>query len=97
MSSRVCKVSFRRMDGAFHSVDVEADTVYEAVLIALSSLSPRERDEGVEASTRVNVQVFEPGPRHIVAVAEVRRWLERPSEDAAELAAKRKLRGLLAS
>ena len=97
MPIKACRVSFRKPDGTFYAVDVEASTLYEAVVIALSSLTPREVNEGVESDTHFKVQIIEPGPSHMVAVADMRKWLDRPSIDAAELSTKRQLRRLLAS
>ena len=92
-----CRVSFRKPDGCPYTVDVEAATLYEAVVIALSSLTPNEFQECVLTETQVKVQIIEPGPSHVVAVGDVQRWLERPSIDATERATKRQLRRLLAS
>jgi hypothetical protein len=97
MAAKTCRVSFRKPDGCLYAVEVEAGSLYEAVVIALSSLTPTEFRENVVTDTRVKVQIIEPGPSHVVAVGDVQRWLDRPSVDAAELATKRKLRGLLAS
>jgi hypothetical protein len=94
---RVCKVSFRRADGGFHSVEVEAETVYEAVLLALSSLTPHESAYAIEPDTRVNVRVVELGPPRTATVAEIRAWLDLPSLNPSETATRRRLRGLLAS
>jgi hypothetical protein len=97
MPVKTCKVPFRKPDGCFYAVEVEATTLYEAVVIALSSLTPHEIHQSVEGDTKVKVQILEPGPSQVVAIADVQRWLDRPSFDAAELAAKRQLRRLLAS
>jgi hypothetical protein len=97
MPGKLCRVSFRRADGGFCSIEVEADSAYEAAVIALSTLTANEFSEGVEPDTRLRVQVLEPGPMSTLAFADLTRWLERPSLTASELAAKRRLRGLLAS
>jgi hypothetical protein len=97
MPAKLCRVSFRRADGGFCSLEVEAETAYEAAVMALSTLTANEFSEGVDLDTRLRVQVLEPGPSSTVAVADLKRWLERPSLSSSELAAKRALRGLLAS
>jgi hypothetical protein len=53
---RTCKVSFGKADGSFYSVEVEAATLYEAVVIALSSLTPQECREGIDSDTRMKVR-----------------------------------------
>jgi hypothetical protein len=97
MSAKLCRVSFRRADGGFCSIEVEADSAYEAAVLALSTLTANEFAEGVQPETRLRVQVLEPGPASTMAFADLRRWLERPSLNASEVAARRTLRGLLAS
>jgi hypothetical protein len=97
MPGKLCRVTFRRADGGFCSVEVEADSAYEAAVIALSTLTANEFSEGVEPDTRLRVQVLEPGPSSVVAFSDLKRWLDRPSMNSSELAAKRRLRGLLAS
>jgi hypothetical protein len=97
MATKTCRVSFRRADGWFCSVEVEAESVYEAAVLALSTLTSNELSEGVAPQTPIRVQVIEPGPTKTVAITEIRRWLEMPALNPSEGAMKRKLRGLLAS
>jgi hypothetical protein len=97
MPGKLCRVSFRRADGWSFCVEVEADSPYEAAVLALSTLTSNEFAEGVAPETRVRVQVLEPGPASTLAFADLRRWLDRPSLTTSESAAKRRLRGLLAS
>lgn len=97
MATLLCRVSFRRADGSFYSVQVEAESGYAAAVLALSTLTASEFSEGVEPDTRLRVQTLEPGPASTLAFADLQRWLERPSVTSAELAVKRRVRGLLAS
>jgi hypothetical protein len=97
MATKTCRVSFRRADGWFCSVEVEAESVYEAAVIALSTLTSNELSEGVAPQTPIRVQVIEPGPASIVAFADLKIWLERPTVNSSELATKRRLRAVLAS
>ena len=97
MPPKTCRVSFKDLEGVRHSVDVSAESVYEAAVIALSSLSKSTWVENVGPGTRLDVQIIEPGVTHMLLVAQLRHWLDRPARSPAEMVQKQKLKGLLAS
>ena len=94
---RPCQVTFQDLDGIRHTVTVEADSVYEACVLALRALKKAgfiELQPG-PAST-LQVQVLEPSVTHQVNVGQVRRWRELGSTNPNEEARRKRLRELLA-
>jgi hypothetical protein len=92
-----CKVTYKDLDGVLHSVEVTAESVYEASVLALSALSKHEWVEHVGPGTRLEIQILEPGVAHLLLVAQLRAWLDRPTTSPAESVKKRKLRELWTS
>ena len=97
MSGKVCRVSFKDLEGVRHSVEVTADSVYEAAALALSSLTRSTFVENIGPGTKLDIQIIEPGVTHMLLVAQMRQWLERPPTSPAESSKKQKLKALLAS
>jgi len=97
MPPKTCRVSFKDLEGVRHSVDVTADSVYEAAALALSSLSKATWVDNVGPGTKLDVQIVEPGVTHMLLVAQLRQWLDGPARSPAEVLQKQKLKGLLAS
>ena len=90
-------MTYKDLEGVFHSVEVTAESVYEASVLALSALSKHEWIENVGPGTRLEIQIMEPGVTHLLLVAQLRAWLERPTASPAEMVKKQKLKALLAS
>ena len=97
MPGKACKVTYKDLEGVRHTVDVTADSVYEASVLALSALSKHEWVENVGPGTRLDIQIIEPNVTHTLLVAQLRSWLDRPAVSPAETIKKRKLKELLAS
>jgi hypothetical protein len=97
MPGRPCRVTYKDLDGVRHSVEVVAESVYEASVLALSALSKHEWIESVGPGTRLDIQIIEPNVTHTLLVAQLKQWLDRPSTSPAETVKKRRLKELLAS
>lgn len=97
MPGKKCQVRYKDLDGVFHCVEVEATSVYEASVLALSALSKHEWIDAVGPGTRLEIQVIEPSATHMLLVAQVRRWLDAPAKNPADVIKKKKLKALLAS
>jgi hypothetical protein len=94
---RPCRVIFQDLDGIRHTVTVEADSVYEACVLALRALKKAgfvDLQRG-PAST-LQVHVLEPSVTHQVNVGQVQRWLQLGSSNPNEEAKRKRLRELLA-
>jgi hypothetical protein len=73
---RSCVVSFTGPTGIRHSVEVMAESLYEAAALGLSLLRKEEWAEPIAPGTQLEVQVREPSTTHSVTVAQLRRWCD---------------------
>jgi hypothetical protein len=71
-------VSFVGPSGIRHSVEVEAETLYEAAVLAVTRFRQDIWGEAVTASTTLDVEVREPSTQHSLTLQQVERWLAAP-------------------
>ena len=95
VSLRVCTVSFKSATGISHSVDVEADTLYEAAGLGLARLKKDGWIEGLGPGTRLEIAVREPSTLHSLTVQQVQRWANSVTTSPAEVLRRTKVRHLL--
>jgi hypothetical protein len=92
---RACTVSFRGVSGVRHSVDLDAETVYEAGIRGLALLKKDGWVDAVGTGAELEIQVREPATTHRISVAQLQRWCEGVSVSPAETLRKVKLKQLL--
>lgn len=92
---RICTVSFTDHEGIRHSVNVQAETLYEAVALAMAAFGEHHCLPG-PAST-MEVEARRPGVTHTVSMAKVRDWLGAAAKSPREKIMKERLKGLMAS
>jgi hypothetical protein len=97
VSTRQCEVSFLDVRGIRHGVDVEADSLYEAVVLAIKRLRQNPWIDQIGPATRLEVVVREPGSHHTVTLQQVERWIAASSGTPSETLKKTKLKHLLVS
>ena len=73
MPVRLCSVGFKSATGISHSVDVEAETLFEAAALGLARLKKDGWIEGLGPGTRLEIHVREPGSHHVLTVQQVER------------------------
>ena len=87
-------MSFVDLDGIRHSVEVEAEGLYEASVLGLSAFRKHELEPGgltqLEVEARSSIT-------HTLTVTKVRDWLQRGVRTPKEAILKDKLRTLLSS
>ena len=89
---RSCKVACRDLGGIDHTVEVTAESLYEAVGKALMLLRQDRWVEDIgEGLTEVRVRVSQPTVEHKVLVKDFRRWMESRGKTPAECALKKNL------
>ena len=93
--ARTCTVSFTGPDGIRHSVNVQAETLYEAVALAIRAF--REHDCAPGAASDLDVEARSPGVTHTVSIAKVQAWLASSAKSPSDKIMKERLKGLLAS
>ena len=75
---RACSVSFKGVSGIRHTVDVEAETLYEAAVIGVSRFRQDIWGEVVASGAVLEIEVREPSTKHSVTLQQVERWLSSP-------------------
>jgi hypothetical protein len=93
---RTCTVSFSGPSGIRHSVDVTAESVYEAAALGLSALLKSGWADAVALGTELEIQVREPPTSHRVALHQIHRWCDGIATSPDETLKKRRLKQLLA-
>ena len=78
-----CRVSFTDPEGIHHGVDVDAETLYEAVAIAVANF----REDNLSPSspgpmTEFTVVVYRNPPEHKIRLQQVLKWSEHSTNYA---------------
>ena len=76
MPPRSCTVSFTGPSGIRHSMEVTAESLYEAAALGLSLLLKEGWSEPIAPGTQLEVQVREPATIHTVSLMQIRRWCD---------------------
>jgi hypothetical protein len=87
---RTCTVSISDLDKMTHSVEVQAETLFEAAAAAVAAF--RQHSWGSSALTPaavLRVEVQAPTVVHMVPLTALERWQRSPSTSPKELLAKR--------
>jgi hypothetical protein len=87
-----CIVSFVDLDGIRHSVEVEAEGLYEASVLGLCAFRRHELEPGGLTPLEVEVRS---SVKHTLTVTKVREWLNRGVRSPKEAILKERLRALL--
>ena len=93
---RTCTVAVKDLGDVEHSIEVTAETLYEAIATALSAL---QQDNWVgeigQGFTTVSVLVQQPPVKHEVKMKDFVSWLNRQGRSPAEVILKQKLEKIL--
>jgi hypothetical protein len=94
---RTCTVSFRSPSGIAHSVDVQAESLYEAAALGLGLLKKDGWIEGLGPATRLEIHVRQPSATHVISVQQLHRWLDGTTATPADVLRRARVRALLDS
>ena len=97
MSLRTCRVSCTDLRGCEHSVEVTADSLYEAVAQGLRVFRDNDWIGDVGRGQTMSVVVKQPEIEHKVPVQDLERWLQSQGRTPAEVGLKGRLREFLQS
>jgi len=87
-----CTVSFLDPEGIRHSVEVEANSLYEAAVLAIKVFTDHDCEPGASAKLEVTI----PNPiTHEVTPKQLKDWLKRTAKSPRDLVEKEKLKELL--
>ena len=95
MAVRACSVSFVGPTGVRHSVEVTAETLYEAAAAALMLMRKDEWGEPIAPGTPIEIQVREPPTTHTVTLAQVRRWCDGVAVSPDEVLKRKRVKQLI--
>jgi hypothetical protein len=95
MAVRTCIVSCEDTNGHEHSLEVTAETLYEAVAHALAAFTSDEWVGDIGRGHTIKVRVQQPAVEHRVRIAEFERWLETTGRSPAEMTLKTRLKAIL--
>ena len=97
MAGSRCRVSFADSDGLLHAVDVDAESLYEAVAIAVAQF--REDDVSPStpgAMTQFTVAVYRNPVEHKIRLKQVLAWTEHTTKEGpAGITKRQRVRALL--
>ena len=95
MPPKTCTVTMTDVRGSRHSVEILAESVFEAAALGLRLL----RDDGwvdkPGPATRLEIQAKTPAVRYEVTVQQIQRWLEGSSISPNEMVRKAKLKAMI--
>ena len=88
-------MGFTDVRGITHTVQVEADSLYEAAVLGVTRLSEDPWIERIGAATRLEVIVREPSTSHVITLQQIERWLACTANSPVEATKKAKLKMML--
>jgi hypothetical protein len=96
MAVRSCRVTIQDTEGISHTVEVTADSLYEAVAHGLAAFRGNEwvADVG-ERFGVVKISVAEIRVEHEVRLKDFTSWLERPGRSPREVTDRQKIKAIL--
>lgn len=89
---RSCIVSYLDTDGIKHKVEVQADSLYEAVVLAVKTL--REHDCAPGEINKIEVEIRS-SVTHEITLKKVRQWLNGGAKSPKEAVVKERLKEIL--
>jgi len=92
---KACTVTCTGPSGVHHSVDLSAESLYEAAIIGFSLLKQDGWVDPLAPGTRLEIQVKHPATTHSVSVPQLRRWADGIAISPDETLRKRRLKALL--
>ena len=96
MALQTCTVSFTGPSGVRHSVEVTAESIYEAAALGVSALRKGAWADAIAPGTELEIQVREPATCHRLTVRQIQRWCDGVAVSPDETLKKRRLKQLLA-
>src|SRR5882757_3393078 len=96
MPPRSCRVTFKDLEGVKHTVQVTAETLYEAVALGLVALRGNDWVMGLANGTNtVQVSVVDIPIEHSVKVQDFNAWLQRTAGTPREISKRARIKTIL--
>lgn len=94
MAVRSCRVTIQDLEGVAHTVEVTAESLYEAVAQALAALRRSDWVAGFQQDI-VKVSVGEVRVEHQVRFKDFTEWLNRPGRSPRDIVQRQRIRSIL--
>jgi hypothetical protein len=95
VATRLCSVSLTDPDDVRHSVEVSAESLYEAGALGLAALKKDGWVDGPGRAATLEITVLEPVVKHSISVDRVMRWLDGVTTSPAEVLKRERLKAML--
>ena len=95
MPTRSCYVSYVDHRNIRHGVEVQAESLYEAAVMAVKLFREDPWLERIGSATVLDVEVREPGTKHAISLQQVERWLAGATTNPSEATKKARLKMML--
>ena len=96
MPIRSCKVTIEDMNGARHTVEVTAGSLYEAVALGLAAIRTDQWVTGIaQGLNPVKVRVMNVAVEHEVKIQDFTKWLDRSGGSPREITDRNRIRSIL--
>lgn len=96
VSLKTCTVAYEDANGNQHALEVTAESLYEALALALAAFRSNGWVGELGRGNTLNIKVQQPAIEHRVRVAEFEEWLGRNGKSPAEMSLKVRRRSILA-
>lgn len=94
MAVRSCRVTVQDLEGVAHTVEVTAESLYEAVAQGLAALRRSDWVAGFQQGV-VKVSVADVRVEHEVRLKDFTEWLDRPGRSPRDIIQRQKIRSIL--
>lgn len=96
-NARTCVVSFVDPEGTRHSIEVAAESLYEAAALAVAEFRRHPWSDGVQPGTmtQLEVNIKPPVTTHQVSIRQLEQWTARTARSPHEILQKARVRELL--
>jgi len=96
MAARSCRVTIQDLAGIVHTVEVTAESLYEAIAQGLAALRGHEWIAGMQQQGMVKVSVVDVRVEHQVKLTDFTQWLEKAgAKSPRELVQRKRARSIL--
>jgi hypothetical protein len=96
MAVRSCRVSIADLEGVVHTVEVTAETLFEAVALGMAAVRSEEWANGIAmGSNSVKVRVTSVPVEHEVTMKDFTKWLDKTGGSPREVSDRRRIKTIL--
>ena len=97
MAAARCSVSFNDDDGLFHTAHVQAESLYEAVALAVAEFRKDQLAPVPASMTEFIIAIEKPPVEHRIRLSQVEKWAQSTTRDGpAGITKRQRVKALLA-